>query len=70
VFDDETEKGTLLLDIAIQRFLDSSLIDVDVHPNWISVIIKNKVLRLHLPCEVHSAQSKAQRSQATGIFNF
>ncbi len=25
------------------RFLDSSLIDLDVHPNYVSVVVKGKV---------------------------
>jgi hypothetical protein len=43
------------------RFLDSSLIDVDVHPYYISIVIKGKVLRLQLPLEVLAESSKAQR---------
>ena len=48
------------------RCLPRSLIDVDVHPNYVSVVIKSKVLRLNLPAEVDSSASKAQRSKTTG----
>ena len=50
----------------MQKHLSSSLIDVDVHPTYISVVIKSKVLRLTLPAEVKSQESVAQRSTTTG----
>ena len=56
----------MVLDVGVQRHLDSSLIDVDIHPNYATVIIKSKVLRLNLPAEVKVAESKAQRSKTTG----
>lgn len=48
------------------KHLDSSLIDVDVHPNYVSIVIKSKVLRLRLPAEVKVSDSKCQRSKVTG----
>ena len=50
----------------VAKFLDSSLIDVDVHPTYLSLVIKSKVLRLRLPAEVKSTESKCQRSKTTG----
>ncbi len=65
-FDEEKKPGYLTLDISIQRHLSSSLIDVDVHPTYISVVIKSKVLRLRLPIEVKAEDSTAKRSLTTG----
>lgn len=65
-FDEEARPGCLTLDIAIQKHLSSSLIDVDVHPTYISIVIKSKTLRLNLPVEVKSEESSAQRSSTTG----
>jgi protein TilB len=65
-WDEETKQGCVILDVEIARHLDSSLIDVDVHPTYISVVIKSKVLRLRLPAEVKVAESKCQRSKTTG----
>merc|ERR1712139_457757 len=45
---------------------DSSLIDVDVHPSYVSIVIKSKLLRLKLPEEVKVSESKCQRSKLTG----
>jgi len=66
VLSEENKPGHIQLDISIQKHLSSSLIDVDVHPTLISVVIKSKVLRLLLPAEVISEQSVAQRSITTG----
>jgi protein TilB len=59
-------KPKVLLDVSVPKHLDSSLIDVDVHPNYVSVVIKGKVLRLTLPAEVDSSHASAQRSKITG----
>lgn len=37
--------GSLVLEVSVPRYLDSSLIDVDVHPHYVSVVIKGKVRR-------------------------
>ena len=65
-FDEDLKPHHLVLEVFIQRHLDSSLVDVDVHPHYVSVVIKAKTLRLNLPCEVKSSQSYAQRSKANG----
>ena len=65
-FDEESKKTSVLLNVETPRHLDTSLIDVDVHPNYVSVVIKSKVLRLHLPAEVRADEANAQRSKITG----
>lgn len=47
-FDEETKPGCVMLDVSVPKHLDSSLIDVDVHPGWASIVIKSKVLRLRV----------------------
>ena len=42
-FDESKKSGNVVLDIGVPKHLDSSLIDVDVHPNYVSVVIKSKV---------------------------
>ncbi len=65
-WDEESKPGHIVLEVKIAKFLDSSLIDVDVHPTYVSMIIKSKVLRLRLPAEVKVAESKCQRSKTSG----
>merc|ERR1711916_190542 len=63
---DEDSPGVISLDVSLPKHLDSSLIDVDVHPTYISIVIKCKLLRLKLPEEVKADESKCQRSKVTG----
>lgn len=65
-WDEESKAGCLCLEVDVSRHLDSSLIDVDVHPSYVSIIIKGKLLRLRLPSEVSASESKCQRSKTTG----
>lgn len=65
-WDEDSVKGMVTLEVSVAKFLDSSLIDVDIHPNYISIVIKSKVLRLRLPDEVKVSESKCQRSKTTG----
>mmetsp|Transcript_22360 Transcript_22360/g.72552 ORF Transcript_22360/g.72552 Transcript_22360/m.72552 type:complete len:442 (+) Transcript_22360:571-1896(+) len=65
----ESEDGrSMVLDVGVSRFLDTSLIDVDVTPRVVRMLIKGKLLQLRLDeeNEVHADQVKAQRSKATG----
>eukprot|EP00904_Undaria_pinnatifida_P003850 jgi/Undpi1/13466/HiC_scaffold_8.g03125.m1 len=34
--------GDIVLEVSIPRYLDSSLIDLDVHPHYVSIVIKGK----------------------------
>lgn len=56
----------IILEVDLPRFLDTSLVDVDVHPSYVSIVAKNKVLRLKFPELVHSDAGKAERSKITG----
>ncbi|CAM9290157.1 unnamed protein product, partial [Ectocarpus sp. 4 AP-2014] len=58
--------GDIVLEVAVPKHLDSSLIDLDVHPHYVSVVIKGKVLRLSLQAEVKAGEAKARRSKTTG----
>ncbi|KDO26954.1 hypothetical protein SPRG_07667 [Saprolegnia parasitica CBS 223.65] len=64
--DDETKPGYVVLEVFVPKYLDSSLIHVDVHPMHVSITIKNKLLRLRFPEEVKCDQGTALRSKTTG----
>lgn len=66
VWDEESRPGHVVLDVQVSSFLDSSLMDVDIHPAYVSIIIKSKLLRLRLPAEVKVSESKCQRSKVSG----
>jgi len=42
-WDEESRAGCVVLEVGVARHLDSSLIDVDVHPAYVSIVIKGKV---------------------------
>lgn len=48
----------MVLDVAAGKYLDTSLIDVDVQPTLVRVLIKGKLLQLRLPDEVSSLFSR------------
>lgn len=48
------------------RYLDTSLIEVDVQPIFVKIVIKGKLFQFVLPEEVATDRSIAQRSQTTG----
>ncbi|XP_013391474.1 protein tilB homolog [Lingula anatina] len=63
---DDEENNQYVLDVSTYKYLDTSLLDVDVQPTYVRVTIKGKVLQLVLEEEVKADSSKARRSQTTG----
>ncbi|KAM9163714.1 dynein axonemal assembly factor 11 isoform 1-T1 [Pangshura tecta] len=63
---DDEENNQFILDLAVYRHLDSSLIDVDVQPTYLRIMVKEKPFQLVLPAEVKPDSSSAKRSQTTG----
>ncbi|NXB10948.1 TILB protein, partial [Cnemophilus loriae] len=63
---DDEENNQLILDLAVYRHLDTSLLDVDVQTTYIRVLVKGKPFQLVLPEEVKPDSSSAKRSQTTG----
>ncbi|XP_041969301.1 protein tilB [Aricia agestis] len=62
----DAEPDKFILDLYLYRYMDTSLIDVDVQPNYVRVLIKGKIFQLHLPEDVNVSNSTATRSQTTG----
>lgn len=54
------------LDVSIFKHMDTTMLDCDVQPQYVRVVLKGKILQLQLPEEVSGVDSKAQRSQITG----
>jgi len=65
-FHDDEENNKFVLDLPCFKYLDSSLIDVDVQPLYCRVTVKAKVFQLGLSEEVNPDSSSAKRSQTTG----
>ncbi|XP_003792918.1 protein tilB homolog [Otolemur garnettii] len=63
---DDEKRNQIILDLAVYRYMDTSLIDVDVQPTYVRVMVKGKPFQLVLPAEVKPDSSFAKRSQTTG----
>ncbi|XP_055490131.1 dynein axonemal assembly factor 11 isoform X2 [Leucoraja erinacea] len=63
---DDEENNQFILDLAVYRYLDSSLLDIDVQPTYVRVMVKGKVFQLGLQEEVKPDSSSVKRSQTTG----
>uniref|UniRef100_A0A8D2D5F3 Leucine-rich repeat-containing protein 6 n=1 Tax=Sciurus vulgaris TaxID=55149 RepID=A0A8D2D5F3_SCIVU len=63
---DDEKRNQLILDLAVYRYMDTSLIEVDVQPTYVRVMVKGKPFQLVLPAEVKPDSSSAKRSQTTG----
>lgn len=59
--EEEDGAGNTVVRLQLSKYLDSSLVDVDVHPFYVSVVIKGKVFRLAFPDEVRVAVVTARR---------
>ncbi|XP_012348043.1 protein tilB homolog isoform X1 [Apis florea] len=62
----EEDRDHIILEIALYRYLDTCYVDVDVHPDYVRVTIKGKILQLTLPCEVSVNGSTARRNTTNG----
>jgi hypothetical protein len=56
----------ILVDIAVPKYLDTSLLRVEVHPNWFQVLAKDKLLLLHTPHEVSTGGLQVVRVPHNG----
>jgi protein TilB len=63
---EEDERGNVVVDIAVERYLSTSLLDVDIHPLWFQIQVKDKLMLLHVPEEIKPDSCKVQRVQANG----
>jgi protein TilB len=62
----EDDKGNILLDVPCGKYLDTSLIQLEVQPMWVRVIVKGRLLQLPFMEEVHPDKAVAKRSTVTG----
>ena len=64
--DEESVAGFLIVELHVPRFMDSSLIDVDLNPDYVRCVIKGKLTQLRLDSEIRVMESKLERSKTTG----
>ena len=66
MFSETPDKTCLVLDLQLPRFMDTSLINVDLNPEYVRVDVKGKITQLKFDCEIIVEKSKVQRSTTTG----
>ena len=64
--EDSEDGAAVVLELAVGKYLDTSLVDVDVQPRVARVLVKGKLVCLALAEEVRPDASVAQRSKLTG----
>nr|CAI5823988.1 unnamed protein product [Callosobruchus analis] len=62
----DADPAQYVLDVAIYKFLDANLIDVDLQPIYVKITIKGKIFQIVFPEEIHVEKSSCQRSQSSG----
>ncbi len=65
-FLDTWEDENLTFELYVPRFLDTSLMKVDLNPLYVRIDIKGKVTQVKFPEEIVVDKSKVQRSTTTG----
>lgn len=65
-FSMDDDGTSIVVDVALPKFLDSAQVDADVQPTYVRVGAKKHTLQLILPAEVLATASTAQRSSTTG----
>ena len=64
--DSDSDPKSVVLTLQIPKHLETALLDCDVNPSYVRVIVKDKLTQLKLPCEVKVSETKVQRSKVTG----
>merc|ERR1719316_1166588 len=64
--DADTEPGMVIFELAVPKYLETGSLDVDVNPEYVRCVVKDKVTQLKLPAEVSPDRAKVQRSKVTG----
>ena len=67
LFSESEDKTCLVLDVYLPKFMDTSLIQVDLNPQYIRLDIKGKITQLKFEQEIVVEKSKVQRSTTTGV---
>jgi protein TilB len=53
--------------IDVPQYMDTSLLDIQIHPKWFQVCMKKQQsILLHFPCEINSDSAKVRRILSTG----
>nr|XP_018911736.1 PREDICTED: protein tilB homolog [Bemisia tabaci] len=67
LLESDEETNSIILKVEVYKYLDTSLIEIDVQPKYVRLTVKGKTLQLSLSEEVKTDDAVALRSQVTGF---
>lgn len=65
-FDYADEADRIEVNLHVHKFMDTSLLEVDVQPNYLRVTVKGKIFQMALQSEVRCSEATSKRSMITG----
>jgi len=65
-FNDSEDKTCCIFELSVPKFMDTSLVDVDLQPTFVRCDVKGKITQLKFPDEILVEKSTVQRSLCTG----
>jgi protein TilB len=65
-FLDNWDDEDIIFELYVPKFLDTSLINVDLNPLYVRIDVKGKITQIKFEQEIIVAKSKVQRSTTTG----
>lgn len=67
LFGESEDKTAVTLEVYLPKFMDTSLVSVDLNPLYVRMDIKGKITQLKFEEEIIVEKSKIQRSTTTGV---
>ena len=64
--DDNEHQGMIIIELGISKYIDTTLLDIDVKEDYIRCVVKNKLVQLELPSSIDPNLSKVQRCTISG----
>lgn len=65
-FNESADKTCIIFELGVPRFMDTSLLDVDLQPKYVRVTVKDKITQLSFAEEILVERTTVQRSSITG----
>ncbi|ORZ33066.1 hypothetical protein BCR44DRAFT_1515027 [Catenaria anguillulae PL171] len=65
----EAADELVVFELHVSKFIDTSLLDVQVKPDHVRVLVKDKLVQLKVPVEVDPERVAVVRSLATGVLS-
>ena len=66
-FDETPDKTSVIFEIKVPKYMDTTQINVDLHPDYVRLDIKGRITQLSIPEHILVEKSKVQRSTTTGV---